>query len=349
MRRPLSRLTAVAAAGAVVALAGCGSSSTAATPNDPKGKLSASVSNLTDSDALTVTLKLEASAAALQQLARSQKQTLSAADAQAIAGLNVIFATKTTNGQKLSAIKPGSSNSANVSVQVVDSGRSLAELRVVDGNLYLKGDVRTILNLAHRSATYAQLQARAQKLPGFVQALIAGKWVSLSGDALKGLASQFGVTPSQSPGTSQSQKLLSDLRGIIDRDVTVSPHGSDSRGDHLVVSGNIRTLATDLMTSVQSAVPGGAALGNQLKPQKVPSRVVTVDTWVKDGKLAEVSLDLLQFAQPGQAPAGAHVPLALTFSGTADDISAPSGATAVDLSQLGSLLGAFGGGASSGA
>lgn len=349
MRRPLSRLTAVAAVGAVVALAGCGSASTAATPNDPKGKLSASISNLTDSNALTVTLKLDSTGAALEQLAQSQKHKLSAADAQAIAGLNVIFATKTTNGQKLSALKPGDSNSANLSVRVVDSGQSLAELRVVGGNIYLRGDLQTILNLAHRSTTYAELRARAQKLPAFVQALIAGKWVSLNGDALKGLASQFGVNPSQSPSSSQSQQLLNDLKGVIDRDVTVTRHGSDSRGDHLVMSGNIRTLATDLMTSVQSAVPGGAALGNQFKPGSVPSRAVTVDAWVKDGKLAEMSLDLLQFAKPGQAPAGAHVPLALTFADTADDISAPSGATAVDLSQLGSVLGAFSGGASSGA
>jgi hypothetical protein len=344
MPRAHSRVVAVAAVAAVVALAGCGGSSST-TPKDPKGELSASVTNLSDSDVLTTTLKLEATAAELQALAKSGKNptTLTAGDAQALAGASLVIETKTTNGKKLSELKPGDSKATNVSIRGVDNGRTLAELRVINGNLYLQGDLRTILGLAHKAKAYAEVKARAATLPKFIQAFVAGNWVSINGDAAKGLASQFGVNANQSPSASQSQQLIKDFKNIVNRDVTVTRAGSDSRGDHLRLSGNTRALAQDFMAAIESNVPGGGAIGQQLKPKDVPSRTVTVDAWVKDGTLSEIALDFVQFAKPGEAPAGAHLPVALTFEQSGDDISTPSGVTPVDLSQLGTLLGALGG------
>ena len=350
MRRRIETFTALAATGAVVALAGCGGSSSPTTPKDPKGELSASIGNLSNTDALTTTLKLETTAGDLQTIAKSGKKptTLSDADAQAIASANLVIETKTTNGKKLSELKAGDSKSTNVSIRGVDGGNTLAEIRVIAGNLYLQGDLKGILDLAHQPKTYGELQARAATLPKFVQAFVGGKWVSINGDAAKGLASQFGVNTQQSPSSAQSQQLINDLKNIIDKDVTVTKVGTDARGDHLKMSGNTRTLAKDFVNSVTSEVPGAAALSNQLQPSNVPSRTMTVDAWVKDGTLSELSLDLVQFAPPGEAPAGAHLPVALTFDQSGDDISTPSDVTPVDLSQLGTLLGALSGGSSSG-
>lgn len=348
MRRGLSTFSAVAATGAVLVLAGCGGGSSSSTPKDPKGELSASISNLSDSDVLTVAFKLETTASDLQAFAKSGKNptTLSDADAQAIAGASLVIETKTNNGKKLSEVKGGDSKAANVSFRGVDNGKTYAEIRVISGNLYLQGDLKGILTLAHQPKTYAEVKARAAQLPKFVQAFVAGNWVSINGDAAKGLASQFGVNANQSPSQAQSQKLINDLKNIINKDVTVTKKGTDDKGDHLVLSGNTRQLATDFVGSLSSSVPGGAALGQQVKPGDVPNRTITVDAWVKDGKLAELSLDVVQFAKPGEAPAGAHLPIALTFDPSGDDISTPSDVTPVDLSQLGTLLGALGGGGS---
>ena len=67
-----------------------------------------------------------------------------------------------------------------------------------------------------------------------------------------------------------------------------------------------------------------------------------VMAWVSDGSLAKLSLDFVQFAKPGEAKAGDSLPLVVTFDRSGDDIPKPDGATPIDLSQLGSLLGGLG-------
>jgi hypothetical protein len=66
-------------------------------------------------------------------------------------------------------------------------------------------------------------------------------------------------------------------------------------------------------------------------------RTVTVDAWVKDGALTEVSVDLAQFTGASTTP----VPLTVTFVHSGGDITRPSGATPVDLTKLSSLMGAL--------
>jgi hypothetical protein len=132
---------------------------------------------------------------------------------------------------------------------------------------------------------------------------------------------------------------------MLDKNVSVTRLGSDDKGDHLRLSGNAKTLANDAYQSFSTAVPGGAAL-SQAKPQNVPSRVVTVDAWVKDGVLSEISIDLSQFLDKKESAAGQPLPITLTFTQHGGDITKPSGVTPVDLTQLGSLFGALAGGSS---
>jgi hypothetical protein len=83
-------------------------------------------------------------------------------------------------------------------------------------------------------------------------------------------------------------------------------------------------------------------LRQRLDSARVPDRQVRVDAWVADGALTQISIDLAQFARPGAG--GGHLPLTLTFRRSAGTVMRPTGATPVDLSQLGSILGAVGGG-----
>jgi outer membrane murein-binding lipoprotein Lpp len=321
MSRVHSRLVMCAAAGAVLVAAGCGGQSKSNAATTPKGELSAGFQHLADSDVLTATLQLETTAHDLQSYAKASGDKLPTATAQAIAGAQLVIETK------------GSGTDKAVSLRGVDGGNTLVELRVVDGSLYLQGDLRGILTLAHK-----------ENLPPFVQAFVAGKWITLGKDALDAIAGQLGANAGVSGTPSAGPQLLSDLRDALNHDVTVTAAGTDSTGNHLVLTGNVKKLATDLQSAVAKSVPGGSALGQQLHSADVPSRNVTLDAWVKDGSLRKLSLDLVQFADKGQAPAGATLPLSITFAESGDDISAPSGATPIDLTQLGSLIGAFGGG-----
>ena len=338
MRRPLSRLTTLAAA-AVLALTACGEG-TPDTPEDPKGELTASVENLGASDVLTTTLRLDTTAAALQSFAADDGEKLSAADAEAIASAEIVVEVQSANGDDLSQLEGGDDNAANVSFRFVSNDDTLAELRVVNGDLYLQGDIRAILALVNQSEAYADVQKRVAAMPSFVQAFVEGEWVSINGAAAKGLAGS--LSGAQTPSDKQGQKLLEDLQGIVQRDVTVTRDGSDERGDHLVLTGNTKSLARDFVEAASGALPAGSAAMGQFDPDDVPDRDVTVDVWVKDGVLSEISLDLVQFAKPGQSKAGDSLPVALSFEQEGEDIAEPENVTPVDLSQLGALLGAMG-------
>ena len=339
MRPRSSSLLAAAAVGGLIALAGCGGGgSNGSLPNDPKAALSASVGNLSNSDVLTTTFKLDISPTDLQALARADGDKLTTADAEAIASAQLVFQAKTSDGSNLSE---NNGHKTDASIRVLSGGSTYLEMRVLSGDLFLNADVKGFLGLIHKDKTWAEVQARAGSLPPFVQAIVNGKWVTLSGAAAQGLASNFGITTPPSNGA-RSQRMVNELKRILTGDVSVTRAGSDDRGDHLVITGNTRKLATDLYSAVAGSVPGAGAALSQAKPQDVPSRSITVDAWVKDGVLSEISLDVAQFAKPGEA-AGKHLPVALTFEQSGDDIEKPANATPVDLSQLGGLLGALSG------
>ena len=350
MRGRSSSLVAAGSTVAAIVLAGCGtgSSSGHAVPKDPKGELTASVSNLGDSDTLGATLKLDIPPAVLQQLARSQGDQLTAGDAAAVSGAQLVIEAKTTNGKNLADLKSSDKNATAVAIRAISNGHTYLEMRVLSGDLYLQGDVKGFLGLIHKAKTYDEVKARAATLPDFVKALVNGQWVSLNGAAAQSVAGQFGVQTGSQSGDKQGQaaKMLDDLKSLLNKDVTVTRLGSDDRGDHLRLSGNAKTLVNDAYQSFSTAVPGGAAL-SQAKPQKVPSRVVTVDAWVKDGVLSEISIDLGQFLDKKQAAAASRpLPITLTFTQQGDDITKPNGVTPIDLTQLGSLFGALSSGAS---
>src|SRR4051794_26479872 len=99
MLRRSSTMLIAASAVAALALAGCGSGSGHSVPNDPKGELTASVSNLGQSDSLTTTVKLEIDPADLQALAKTGGDNLTAADAEAISSAQLMVQAHTTNGK----------------------------------------------------------------------------------------------------------------------------------------------------------------------------------------------------------------------------------------------------------
>lgn len=340
MRRPLTSMFAATAVTALV-LTGCGSGSGASSTSskDPKAALSAALTGLGDKDALTVTLKLDTTPDKLigfSQESGKASDKLTAKQAQEIASGSFVIETKTTDGSNLSDAKSG--NTA-VRFAFVDSGQTLAQIEGVANVLYAQADVKTLVSTFGKTKQYADLTARVSSLPAFVQAFVRGDWVSLDLNALKGLAGQFGA--SASANSQQSQKLTTDLKAVLTRDVNVTRVGADSQGDHLRLSTQARQLAQDLVQTVTSDIPAAGIATNSFKAQNVPDQSVVLDAWVSGGALSKLSLDLVQFAKPGEAKPGDSLPVVLQFDRTGAPINKPVNATEIQMSQLFSMLGAL--------
>lgn len=344
MRRPV-RLLTVAATAAALTLAGCSSGSTKAGgtgQSDPHAELVAAFSSLDNSSTLSLRLRLDTDAATLQALAKEGGDTLSTQDAQAIAGAQLLIEAQTTDGSKLSTQGTSGGSHTKARFVVSDNGRTLAEIRSVAKTLYAAADIRTILRLFGKEQAYGELTARANSLPRFVRAFVSGKWVSLDLGALNSALQQFGVGSAPTSSPQQGQKLVTDLRAVLAKDVTVRRAGSDSRGDHLVLNGQARRLVADFLDTIRSDIPAAEAGARSLNADQVHGSV-TVDAYVKNGTLTQLSLDLAQFAPPAERKPGDHLPVVVDVSRSGSPISAPSGATPVDFSQLMTMLGALGG------
>jgi hypothetical protein len=343
MRRRLTSMAAVATVAAIVAT-GCGggSGSKSTASQDPKAAFSTGLSGLSETDVLTITLKLDTTGDKLVGFAKESGDTLDPNVAQQIATADVVFETKSADGTKFSAVKPGTSVKTAARIAIQDGGQTLAELRVLSDALYAQADVKTLLDLFQQKKTaYADLTARAAQMPAFAQALVQGKWVSLDLHALKALAGQFGGA-NASPNAQQTQKLLADLKSVLSKDVTVARVGADDQGDHLRLTSQSRTFVSDFMQAVTADIPAASLATGSFKPSTVPDHSVVVDAWVKDGSLTKLSVDVVQFAKPSDVKPGDSLPVVLTFDRTGDDISKPAGATSIDTTQLFTLLGSLG-------
>lgn len=341
MRRPTFVRSVVVTAAAALLAAGCGSGASSASNKDPKAAFATGMNGLNDKDALTVTLKFETTPEALAGFAKESGDILNPAVAKDIASGEIVFETKTTNGKNLSEVKPGDANATASRFAFNDNGTQYAEFLSRDSALYARADVKGLLALFGKSKTYAELRARARTLPPFVKAFVANQWITLPTSVLTALASQFGGA-SAMPNADQMKKLVAALKDVINRDVTVTRIGSDDQGDHLRLTTQSRQLVGDLVQSLGGAIPAASLLLGKFDPSKVADHSIVLDAWVKDGALAKLSLDVVQFAKPGEAKAGDSLPVVLTFDRSGDDVSKPDGATPVDLTQLGSLLGGLG-------
>jgi hypothetical protein len=318
--------TALAALVTVVGLVGCGGGS-GGSSGSVKGDILTGIDGVAGADRLTTTIRLDTTPAALQTLAKGTGTTLSSGLATGLAGANVVIERVKRSG------------GSDLDIQAVAGGKTLLELRSVGQMLYVQGDVRGILTLINEPKVYANLRAETASMPSFVQAAITGQWVSLPAATLNSLSTLTGgAASSQAP--SSGPKLLADLRHAIDKDVTVTKAGTDTRGTHYVLHADTAALANDVRTSVSDAVPGGSALGQRL-PTKVKHQNFTFDAWVKGGALSELSINLLQFGDTSKVPSGTTLPLTITFDRTGQDIAAPTGVTPVDLTQLSTLFGAL--------
>lgn len=336
---------AVALSATVALLAGCGggssggnSGSTGGTGTNnpslsPSAELQSALTNLGKSSTLTATLKTTASADQIKSYVSSQGSTISDSGASSLAGATLSIEVKAPSGKTLA---DGSSGSAlNIGVSAND--KSLFMVRFVNKVLYLQVDLKDLLNDLGKASTYQQVEAGAATYPQFAQDLLNGKPVSLPLSTLQSIAGSSGGS-----GSTSSNAVISLLKTVLTTDTTVTRTGTGDT-DTLKLTGNTAKIAADLQSGLAQAVPTfGSLLGGSAG--NVPNKTIVMTATVNGGALSSLSVDLAQFSKK---PSAASLPIELDFAESGPDISAPSGATPVDLASLAGLLSAFSSGVGS--
>lgn len=339
---------------AVAGLGACASSTGAgATSSKPPAQaFKAAVAKLTDANALTITAKIDATADQLVAIdkAGSGQSTLTTDQAKTLAGGTAVLAIATNGSSFRDARKDAKRAQAKESFAFTLNGGGapgLVEVRYVDQALFARADVAKVASLA--KADTAQLDKIgsspvAGKYP-FIKDALAGKWLKLPVaellDAAKGFTGSGGI-PSVDP--SRADALQGAFGKIFDQDVQVSRQDADSDlGDHLVLTGSSRTLATDFVTAIKTSLSSlpqvGPALG-AFDPARVPDQKIAIDAFAKNGALDAVKVDVSQFAHGSKKAAFGGKPLYLELDlDRSASIAKPSQSTEV---TFGSLIGAFG-------
>jgi hypothetical protein len=305
-------------------------------------ELSSAISALGQKSTLTASLKLDASGGELLDFVHSQDKSakITAQQADLIAGAAISFEVAAPSGKTLSSMSGLSNGGGAANISVTDNGKSYFTIRVVDKSLFLQANLKDFLNAIGQAEAFRQIQTAGGQLPPFVSALVQGKWISLPLSTLKSLSSTLGgAAGSSTPNSAQATHLLDQLKSLLTKDVTVTRASADGT-DTLTITTNLKAFAGDFTDTFADSIPGAGSALSSADLSKVPDKDVSLVATVAGGSLTGLSFDLGQVAKKG----GSSLPLQLSFAGSGPSISAPSGAVAVDLSQLGGLLSAFGGG-----
>jgi hypothetical protein len=339
-------LGAIAALSTCTLLAGCGSSSsggstgaTASTgTNDssaaPKTELTDAIHALTSGQSLTTTLGLDTDSANLLKIATSKKGVAHLTQSQADL---ITIAEQAPSGKTLADVTSGTGTAATAgSARITGTagGTTYFTFTVVNKNLYAQLNLKGILDAAGKSSEYAAITSQVASLPKFAQDFIAGKTIEIPASAITSLSSLLqGAAQSegntQVPNASQITALVKALESAVLNDLTVTRTTSGGT-DVLELSGNVRTIATDIVSAVATAIPAAAGELSPRATNSVPNRDVKAEASVTGGALSKFEFDFGQFS-PHQAET---LPIAATFAKTAPTISAPTGATVVSFQDL---------------
>jgi hypothetical protein len=333
-------LSACASSGKVGATGGTG----AKTPADA---LAASVTNLSASKSESFELSFQPDAAAIASMNKTAGSGSAAALTSKLLGNGGIDVKI-----QVSADKPlkdlTATDAPNASVSISLGGKDYFDVITAGGALYLKADVPDALTLAGvpSSMITGELGQLPASIQGPAQAAIAGKWLTVSAADLKSLESLASLAgggdnapATSAPSAGQLAQVESALITALTKDTTVVDKGNGQ----LQVTGKVKTLAQDFLQAAQPLLGNlpGSTKTDLTKAQdgltQLPDQNVTFDVWISGGQLSELKIDTAQFAKDA---GGGHAPLDMKISPNAGSISAPSGATKVDVQGIISGLGA---------
>ena len=227
----------------------------------------------------------------------------------------------------------------------IGGNEDAVELRVVDQALYLRAEVRELVETFGGSSAEVDAAVQQGSAAGFdfVEPLADGEWVGLVG--LDTLMEQFGATqPSADP--EQNKALVEEITSAFEDTAEVTSEGPDDVGDHLLVRVPLKDFARGVFEAFEdlgSLPPGSLPPAEEL--DQIPDDAeLPVDAWLDDGQLVQIELDFLQLAEDlaeESAPEGIdRIAMRMTFEEFTDDIEAPSDFVEINLQEI--LQGFFG-------
>ncbi|WP_033218093.1 hypothetical protein [Kitasatospora phosalacinea] len=229
------------------------------------------------------------------------------------------------------------------------NGKTYFDLRLVDDKAYAKADVRGIAELGGADAEEIDRLGDLPPEAAPLKDLVDGKWVSVDPDAFKKLSRQMqggeperdaGKNPSAAPSVDPSvlRHFCESVKGAFSKNVSVEDLGKSGDADVIRLSAPMRPLVESLYGSfseVAKEIPGYPEIPSKNKFngfEDVPDRKFAADVRIVDGRASAITVDLAQFADGDDWTAHLPVRLGITTQGAA--ITAPSGATELDLGKL---------------
>ncbi len=224
-------------------------------------------------------------------------------------------------------------NQGNLAFSVDLASGSVLDLRAVGGVLYARADVRHLLETA--GVDPSLLDGAIAGIPA-AQAPVAdaaeGKWVSI--DLLKAAQSVPAAPgPSTTPRPAAVPRLIADLEAVYAKTVTVSELGrSDDQSTGYRLGAPVQQVGPAISGDLSALVGPDAATRIDQEISRIPGKNLFLELWVKDDQLTKVSLDLTQFLEKPVPGAKAALTIAVKVGGGA--VTAPAGATAIDVGSL---------------
>lgn len=365
-RSVLTTATAGLVAASAVGLAACGSSSSGSGTADKTAKLAptdaarAGFSGLGEQSALTATFTIDADPATLRALDVAEGEDPTPESVyQLITGGSVVVSEKVASGTLGSAATSGANDvTYGITVNAGDDP-NLVQLLYAAKMLYARADVAKIESYTKQGNPGSDPEGEVQKFLSsseakrfpFLADAVAGKWLKIDLGQVSSFLKELepNAVPSASP--QQSAKLQAALGRVFAKDVTATRLAADpTLGDHLVLSANARTLATDAVAAVKSELSeispqlAKELSGEDTDTSDVEDKTITLDEYVSDGKVSEIALPLAQFVDdPKERAVVAGKPFRLVVRFTAGaPIAPPASATTIDVPGLIGKLGALG-------
>jgi hypothetical protein len=234
---------------------------------------------------------------------------------------------------------------------VVD-GVTGVEVRVVDQVAYLKVPVKELAaKFGASAAEVDEIAAEASgELPG-LDKFFAGEWVSASVADFEKASREAGV-PASPTGQEESDKLAAELKTSAENLLQGAEVVRDAKDKtHLTVTTTTVKAHAEgkrLVEAIQKIVAKDQAgvldeaLGSEL--DKAPAdKPIVLDLWVDNGKFKAFEINALQFVEGNTGRASVRVEIA-----AGAEITAPAGATKLDLAPVFEAFGAAGAGSTGG-
>ena len=329
MRKLLSCLI-----GTTLLLAACSSAPGTDPEEDPKAALIEAFRALSEAEGVTEEFSLQSTT---ESLVAVSEGGLDEETAGKILDSSIVVSTRNTGNDVAKA---------ESSILVRVAGSDGLELRIVDNSLYVRADIKHILETFGQDPNQADAFAsQAQGQPGFewVQAAVAGDWL-----VLKNLA-QFTQQMGANPAPDQ-KKLLNGFLDILQENATVTNEGDEDPGTHLAATLPLRDTATDVLNLVEDMGMGMPSGVDSPATNDIPEGDMTIDFWVQDGALTQMHIDFIQFEKFEEGGEGIpegvdELGLLVAFEEFTGSVEPVADAVELDPVAIGQAFGAMMGGA----